>query len=114
MIPSPLEFEPSTVRPPAGVSLRPLSAKEDGTRSVTELYRGDRLAHGFYLASATSHCCGVSHYWNPADELGCRWDDPILDLARPTINPLLSPRDANESSYRELERRLTDQNWPLR
>jgi dTDP-4-dehydrorhamnose 3,5-epimerase len=46
----------------------------------------------------------VDHYWNLADELGCRWDDPELGLAWPTTDPLLSPRDAAAPSYAEMAR----------
>jgi dTDP-4-dehydrorhamnose 3,5-epimerase len=65
-----------------------------------------RVAHGFYFPSEAIHIYAVSHYWNPADELGCRWDDADLGLSWPTKDPLLSPRDAGASSYRELARAL--------
>lgn len=66
------------------------------------------VAHGFYFASPTDYFYAVSHYWNHADELGCRWDDAALNLAWPTTDPLLSPRDASAPSYRELARKLTE------
>ena len=64
------------------------------------------VAHGFYFPAAATHCYAVSHYWNTSDELGCRWDDPMLDLTWPTTDPLLSPRDATAPSYEELARTL--------
>lgn len=64
------------------------------------------VAHGFYFASATTYFYAVSHYWNPSDELGCRWDDPQLNLSWPTADPVLSPRDAAASSYGEMARAL--------
>jgi dTDP-4-dehydrorhamnose 3,5-epimerase len=64
------------------------------------------VAHGFYVAAETNYFYAVSHYWNPADELGCRWDDPALDLSWPTASPLLSPRDADAPSYGALARAL--------
>ncbi|HEY1383765.1 MAG TPA: dTDP-4-dehydrorhamnose 3,5-epimerase family protein [Dongiaceae bacterium] len=67
------------------------------------------VAHGFYFAVAATHCYAVSHYWNTSDEIGCRWNDPMLGLTWPTSDPLLSPRDATAPSYEELARALKDQ-----
>jgi dTDP-4-dehydrorhamnose 3,5-epimerase len=60
------------------------------------------VAHGFYFASETSYLYAVNRYWNLADELGCRWDDPELGLSWPTTDPLLSPRDAAAPGYAEM------------
>ena len=52
------------------------------------------VAHGFYFHAARSvHVYAVSHEFDLADELGCRWDDPELDIAWPCSEPLISPRD---------------------
>ena len=52
------------------------------------------VAHGFYFHAARSvHIYAVSHEFDPADELGCRWDDPELDIAWPCSEPVISPRD---------------------
>jgi dTDP-4-dehydrorhamnose 3,5-epimerase len=51
------------------------------------------VAHGFYFHEPSLHVYAVSHEWDPADELGCRWDDPELDIAWPCSDPLLSERD---------------------
>ena len=51
------------------------------------------VAHGFYFHEPSLHVYAVSHEWDPEDELGCRWDDPELDLAWPCSAPLLSDRD---------------------
>jgi dTDP-4-dehydrorhamnose 3,5-epimerase len=64
------------------------------------------VAHGFYFAAATTYFYAVSHYWNPSDELGCRWDDPELGFSWPTDDPLLSPRDTSAPRYGELAREL--------
>ncbi len=82
------------------VDLRPGSPSE-GRRAELEL-SGDALqallippgvAHGFYFYEPALHVYGVSRYWDPADELGCRFDDPDLGLCWPTAAPILSPRD---------------------
>jgi dTDP-4-dehydrorhamnose 3,5-epimerase len=65
------------------------------------------VAHGFYFASETTYFYAVSQYWNPSDELGCRWDDPELGLSWPTADPLLSERDAHAPTYGELARAFT-------
>lgn len=64
------------------------------------------VAHGFYFASETDYFYAVSHYWSPSDELGCRWNDPELELSWPTTSPLLSERDMDAPSYGELARVL--------
>ena len=66
------------------------------------------VAHGFYFASPTAYFYAVSAYWNPSDELGCRWNDPELGLSWPTSDPLLSSRDASASSYGALAAAVAD------
>jgi dTDP-4-dehydrorhamnose 3,5-epimerase len=61
------------------------------------------VAHGFYFHAARSvHIYAVSHEFDPADELGCRWDDPELDIAWSCSEPLISPRDDALGSLSEL------------
>ncbi len=38
------------------------------------------VAHGFYFYEPSCHIYSVTHYWDMADELGCRWDDPALEI----------------------------------
>ncbi len=64
------------------------------------------VAHGFYAAVIADHLYAVDRYWDPADELGCRWSDPRLGLDWPTDNPSLSPRDAAAEPYAVLVQRL--------
>ncbi|MGN6216239.1 MAG: dTDP-4-dehydrorhamnose 3,5-epimerase family protein [Solirubrobacterales bacterium] len=51
------------------------------------------VAHGFYFAEPSTHVYAVSHYWDMADELGCRWDDPALEIPWPQEEAHVSPRD---------------------
>lgn len=60
------------------------------------------VAHGFCFTQPTTHVYGVSEYWNLADELGCRYDDPDLELRWPVTSPLISARDAALPSLRAL------------
>lgn len=56
------------------------------------------VAHGFYFLCPSLHLYAVSHYWDPADELGCRWDDPGLGIPWPAAKPVLSTRDEEAGS----------------
>jgi dTDP-4-dehydrorhamnose 3,5-epimerase len=60
------------------------------------------VAHGFYYLTEGEHIYLVDHYHNMADELGCRFDDPDLDLKWPNLQPLLSERDVNAGSLKDL------------
>jgi len=51
------------------------------------------VAHGFYFDVPSLHVYAVSHYWDPEDELGCRFDDPGLGLRWPAAPKLVSERD---------------------
>jgi dTDP-4-dehydrorhamnose 3,5-epimerase len=51
------------------------------------------VAHGFYFAEPSTHVYAVSHYWDMEDELGCRWDDPTLEIPWPQEKAHISPRD---------------------
>jgi len=64
------------------------------------------VAHGFLFLVESTHIYGVSHYWDSSDELGCRFDDPLLNLPWPIREPQLSPRDLTASSLAELLREI--------
>ena len=93
--------------------LRPDSATR-GAAGLVELCGADLavlrippgVAHGFYFPKACLHLYAVSHYWDPADELGCRWDDVGLDIPWPAATPRLSTRDAALGSLDELVQEL--------
>jgi dTDP-4-dehydrorhamnose 3,5-epimerase len=60
------------------------------------------VAHGFYFHEPSLHVYAVSREWDPTDEMGCRWDDPALDIAWPCSAPIISDRDAGLGSVSEL------------
>jgi dTDP-4-dehydrorhamnose 3,5-epimerase len=60
------------------------------------------VAHGFYFHEPSIHVYAVSHEWDPADELGCRWDDPGLGIEWPCGKPLVSGRDESLGSLSAL------------
>ncbi len=60
------------------------------------------VAHGFYLHRTTRHLYAVDQYFDQADELGCRWDDPAVGLFRDVRSPRISERDAHAPSLAAL------------
>jgi dTDP-4-dehydrorhamnose 3,5-epimerase len=67
---------------------------EIDAREPTVLVIPPRVLHGFYGRERSVWVYGLSHYFNPADELGCRWDDPALQIPWRVESPVLSQRDA--------------------
>ncbi len=76
----------------------------EGLLSAIQIPPG--VAHGFYFVEPSLHVYAVSEYWDPDDELGCRFDDPALGLKWPNPNPLLSPRDAALGPLKDLAARI--------
>jgi dTDP-4-dehydrorhamnose 3,5-epimerase len=64
------------------------------------------VAHGFYFFSPSTFLLGASHYYEPADELGCHWRDPELGLAWPVSSARLSMRDAALPGVRDVARQI--------
>jgi dTDP-4-dehydrorhamnose 3,5-epimerase len=64
------------------------------------------VAHGFYFHEPSIHIYAVSHYWDPADELGCLWADKDLGIPWPVESAHVSPRDASLPSLEELLSRV--------
>lgn len=60
------------------------------------------VAHGFFFPEPSLHLYAVSHYWNLADELGCHWADPELEIPWPMTAAHISERDATLPPLREL------------
>jgi dTDP-4-dehydrorhamnose 3,5-epimerase len=100
------------VRGSATVGLRDLrrGSSTSGLATVVEMSAADMtaiviptgVAHGFLFHEPSMHVYSVSHYWDMVDELGCKWDDPALEIPWPDIEPHLSPRDATAGPLREL------------
>jgi dTDP-4-dehydrorhamnose 3,5-epimerase len=60
------------------------------------------VAHGFYFHTYSTHLYAVSHYWDVADEKGCLWSDPDLQIDWPMSSATVSERDAKAQSLSEL------------
>ena len=75
--------------PTEGVTL----VLEMGEHDHRGVYIPPGVAHGFYALTDMTITYLVDHYYDPADELGVAWDDPVLQVVWPTTNPELSQRD---------------------
>jgi dTDP-4-dehydrorhamnose 3,5-epimerase len=64
------------------------------------------VAHGFFFHEPSLHVYSVSRYWDPEDELACRWDDPDLGIPWSVSPRFLSRRDAGAPPLRVLLRQL--------
>ena len=93
--------------------LRPESPTA-GLATVVEL-AGERLqaltippgvAHGFYFHEPSRHLYAVSRYFDPADELGCHWNDSELGIRWPVTQAITSRRDAAAPSLSVLVEEL--------
>lgn len=65
------------------------------------------VGHGFAFVEPASLLNAVSHEWSKDDELGCRWDDPALDIDWGCDDPILSERDRTAGSLQELRDTVT-------
>lgn len=65
---------------------------EDGPQQI---YMTHGFAHGFCVLSnyADIHY-HVSNYYDPNDDAGIRWDDPIIGIKWPISSPTISVRDS--------------------
>jgi dTDP-4-dehydrorhamnose 3,5-epimerase len=68
------------------------------------------VAHGFYFSHRATLLYSVSHYFDPGDELACRWDDPAVLIHWPCENPNLSERDLNAGSLADMMTELEGSN----
>jgi len=60
------------------------------------------VAHGFQFHDVSLHIYAVTHYWDLADELGCKWDDLELGIAWPSKEAVVSPRDRDAAPLIDL------------
>lgn len=64
------------------------------------------VAHGLLALTPAVYVLGASHYYDAADELGCHWRDPDLELTWPREPARLSARDAALPPMREVASRV--------
>lgn len=67
------------------------------------------VGHGFWFTGEAAHLYGVTRYWDPADELSCRWDDPDVAVPWPFAEPsYLSDKDRAAGSFADMQARLLE------
>ncbi len=59
------------------------------------MYIPPGIAHGFAALTDMTITYLVDGYYNPADELGVAWDDPVIGADWGVKDPVLSARDKN-------------------
>ena len=95
------------LRPESETYLKSKQLKLSGAKlTMVEIAPG--IGHGFYFPTPSNFVYGVSHYWNRNDELGCRWDDPLLEVEWEVNNktPILSDTDTNASDFKVMLERF--------
>jgi dTDP-4-dehydrorhamnose 3,5-epimerase len=70
------------------------------------------VAHGFAAVTDMTITYLVDGYYNAADELGLRWNDPAVDADWGVVDPVLSERDLKNPDRADLGDRRPY--WPLR
>jgi dTDP-4-dehydrorhamnose 3,5-epimerase len=83
--------------PTDGKTLTVDLGSDPGTAGVDHDHRGvyipPGVAHGFAALTDMTITYLVDGYYNPADELGVAWDDPIIGADWGVAEPVLSDRD---------------------
>ncbi len=70
-----------------------LGRQPDGTHSHRGIFIPPGVAHGFAALTDMTITYLVDSYYNPADELGVKWDDPAVVADWGLTDPILSQRD---------------------
>jgi dTDP-4-dehydrorhamnose 3,5-epimerase len=64
------------------------------------------VAHGLYSPEPVLFVLGVTRYYDPEDEIACRWDDPALGIPWPVSAAVVSEGDARGLSLAEATERV--------
>ena len=83
-----------------------LGARSDGSHNHTGIYIPPGVAHGFAALTDMTITYLVDGYYNPADELGVAWNDPIINADWGISNPVLSERDQNNPLRESLDKKM--------
>lgn len=60
------------------------------------------VAHGFFFPEDSIVLYGLSNYWRADLDLACIWNDPDLGIDWPASTPIISKRDQEAASLKEL------------
>lgn len=73
-------------------------------QSLRQMYIPPGYAHGFcVLSDYADFLYKVTTYYDRADEIGVRWNDPDIGIEWPDLEPLLSDRDKVLPFLKELK-----------
>ena len=75
---------------------------EIGEGSSIGVYIPRGVAHGFFAVKDSIMTYLVDEYYDGADELGIRWNDPALGIAWGVTDPIVSARDAKNPALAEI------------
>ena len=70
-----------------------IGRRDDGTHDHRGIFIPPGVAHGFAALSDMTITYLVDGYYNPTDELGVAWDDPLIDADWGVTEAILSNRD---------------------
>lgn len=90
------------LRPESPTHMRAATVELSANEAPKALSIPPGVAHGFYFVEDSIHVYAVSHYWDMADELGCRWDDPELGIPWEHESAQISQRDEDLQTLPEL------------
>lgn len=60
------------------------------------------ICHGLFAPGPAVLLIGTTAEWDPANELGCHWQDPELEIPWPTMQARVSARDEAQPSLASL------------
>ena len=76
-----------------------------------QFYVPPGFAHGFcVLSESADFQYKCTDYYDPSDESGLLWNDPVINIKWPIINPLLSEKDKIQPLLDEIENNIK-QGW---
>ncbi|MFN7976749.1 MAG: dTDP-4-dehydrorhamnose 3,5-epimerase [Vicinamibacterales bacterium] len=80
---------------------------ELSAENFTQLFIPAGFAHGFAVTTAAAEIeYKCSAFYDPADEVAIRYDDPAIGIEWPVTSPVLSARDAAAPRLADVRRRL--------
>ena len=80
-----------------------LGTRVDATHSHDGIYIPPGVAHGFAALSDMTITYLVDGYYNPSDELGVAWNDPVISADWGIEDPLVSQRDMDNPIRAEID-----------
>ena len=77
------------------------------SQTKNQLWIPPGFAHGFCVLSAEAGIIyKCTELYHPEDEFSIRWDDPEFAIPWPVSNPILSIKDKNAPSFRDVRKLL--------